>query len=161
MSGPTARLRRLLRGLPGSGVVLTAPADEVLLRATLTEHGFAVVDVFLPPGSGLRQSQALVAQALRLPTSAEANLDAMTDSLRDLRTWWPDNERIAVLIHDAESLVRSDLAGWQLLTELLADAAAGLRRGREGDRVLEVVALVEGHGVVELGHHSFADQDQW
>ncbi len=161
MSGPTARLRRLLRGLRGSGVVLAAPADEVILRATLAEHGFAVADVFLPPGSGLRQAQSLLAAALRLPTSAESNLDAMTDSLRDLGSWWPDDERVAVLVHDAESLVRSDLPGWQLLTELLADASADLRRDGEGARVLEVVALVEGHGVVPLGRPTSEHQDQW
>lgn len=99
----------------------------------------------------LRTAQAMIAAALHLPETAGRNLDAMVDSLRDLATWWPQNERVVLLLHGAEALVQSDLPGWHTLTEILRVASRDLwQGGAPGDRVFETVALVDRHGVPSL-----------
>src|SRR5690606_27949140 len=80
------------------------------------------------PRTSLRTAQAAVAVALRLPESAGRNLDAMVDSLRDLATWWPESDRVVLLLHHAESLVESDLPGWHTLIEILREASHDLQR---------------------------------
>jgi hypothetical protein len=148
----TARVRvaALLPGLTGRGVLLADPADAGRVRRTLTGNGFAVAEV-TEPAAGMREAQAAIARALRLPTTAARNLDAMVDSLRDLATWWPDDERVALLWPGAEELVDGDLPGFLTLTEILRAATDDLwRGGGPGDRQFETVAFVERHGVPAL-----------
>ncbi len=170
MNAPT-RVRAVVPGLRGRGVLLAAPQDADRIRAALESAGFVVAEADLrhdgdghstarptadtldadPTPSSMRAAQAAIATALRLPETAGRNLDALVDSLRDLATWWPQEERIVLLIHGAESLVESDLPGWHTLTEILREASADLWRGGvEGDRAFETVALVRHHGVPVL-----------
>lgn len=163
---PRVFVSRVLPGLSGHGVVLASTADAERIRAVLQGHGFAVAEARLPahPGdaadvlqesaqpTSLREAQAEVARALRLPEAAGRNLDALVDSLRDLALWWPDHERVALLLHGAGHLVDSDLPGWHTLTDILREATDDLWRGggMPGDRVFETVALVDRHGVPAL-----------
>jgi barstar (barnase inhibitor) len=141
----------LLPGLTGRGVLLAAPADSERVRRSLSGSGFAVAEV-AGPASGMREAQAAIARALRLPETAGRNLDALVDSLRDLATWWPDDERVALLWPGAEQLVEGDLPGFLTLTEILRAATDDLwRGGGTGDRQFETVAFVRRHGVRALG----------
>lgn len=148
------------------GVLLASHRDTETLTRYLAEAGYAVAQVRLPVHRGagadtlagdpaaratsLRQAQAEVARVLGLPETAGRNLDALTDSLRDLGTWWPDHDRVALLLHGAEGLVESDLPGWHTLVEVLAQARQDLHRGGPGDRELLTVAVVAGHGVLAM-----------
>jgi barstar (barnase inhibitor) len=145
------RIGRLLPGLAGRGVLLAAPTDADRVRQTLAENGY-VVSAVQGEAAGMRAAQAAIARALRLPETAGRNLDAMVDSLRDLATWWPDEERVALLWPGAERLVEADLPGFLTLTEILRAASDDLwRGGAPGDRQFETVAFVERHGVRALG----------
>jgi hypothetical protein len=142
-----ARIGKLLPGLAGRGVLLAAPADADHVRRTLAEGGYAVAEV-QGDATGLRSAQAAIARALRLPDAAGRNLDALVDSLRDLATWWPDDERVALLWPGAERLVEADLPGFLTLTGILRAATDDLwRGGTPGDRLFETVAFVSRHGV--------------
>jgi hypothetical protein len=147
------RIGRLLPGLPGRGVLLADPADAERVRRTLAGSGFALAEVVgdAVPASRMRDAQSAIARALRLPATAERNLDAMVDSLRDLATWWPDDERVALLWLGAEKLVDADLPGFLTLTDILRAATDDLwRGGTRGDRQFETVAFVSRHGVPAL-----------
>jgi hypothetical protein len=146
-----ARIGKLLPGLAGRGVLLAAPADAEHVRRMLVDGGYAVAEV-QGDATGMREAQAAIARALRLPQAAGRNLDALVDSLRDLASWWPDDERVALLWPGAERLVESDLPGFLTLTEILRAATDDLwRGGTPGDRLFETVAFVRRHGVRELG----------
>jgi hypothetical protein len=146
-----ARIGKLLPGLAGRGVLLAAPADAEHVRRMLVDGGYAVAEA-QGDATGMREAQAAIARALRLPQTAGRNLDALVDSLRDLATWWPDDERVALLWPGAERLVESDLPGFLTLTEILRAATDDLwRGGTPGDRLFETVAFVRRHGVRELG----------
>ena len=176
MTAPT-RVGTVLPGLSGRGVLLAAAGDAARIVSTLTASGFAVAQAQLGDGgrgqleagtgaaqapgadslssqavpTSMRSAQAAIATALRLPETAGTNLDALVDSLRDLATWWPHDERVVLVLHGAESLVAGDLPGWHTLTDILREASADLWRGGEpGDRVFETVALVDRHGVLAL-----------
>jgi hypothetical protein len=141
------RIARLLPGLTGSGVLLADPADADRVRQTLAGGGFAVAEA-VGAAAGMREAQAAIARALRLPATAERNLDALVDSLRDLARWWPDDERVALLWPGAEELVDGDLPGFLALTEILRAATDELwHGGAPGDRQFETVAFVGRHGV--------------
>lgn len=143
------RVRNVLPALGGRGVLLASPRDVDLIRERLGSAGFTVAETGTP--DSLRGAQAAVAEALRLPETAGRNLDALVDSLRDLAAWWPDSERIVLLLHEATALVESDLPGWHTLTEILREASADLWRGGvEGDRAFETIAFVDRHGVGRL-----------
>jgi Barstar (barnase inhibitor) len=149
----TARVRvaALLPGLSGRGVLLAAPADAERVRRTLAGSGFAMAEV-AGPAAGMREAQAAIARALRLPEAAGRNLDALVDSLRDLATWWPDDDRVVLFWPGAEQLVEGDLPGFLTLTEILRGATDELwRGGGPGDRQFETVAFVRRHGVRALG----------
>lgn len=164
-------MRDVLPGLTGRGVVLAAAQDGTRVRHALHDAGYAVALADLaaagdltpgtpegadtlevdPTPTSLRTAQAAIARALRLPETAGRNLDALVDSLRDLATWWPQDERVALVLDGAESLVDSDLPGWHVLTEILGEASRDLwRGGQPGDRVFETIALIERHGVLAL-----------
>lgn len=149
----------VLRGVIGHGVLLAHPLDAPRVRATLENAGYAVADARLggvasADGNGvvapLRRGQAAVADALRLPETAGRNLDALVDSLRDLATWWPGQDRVALLLHRAETLVDADLPAWHSLTDILVRAVHELRPEGPGHVDLSVVAFVDGHGVRPL-----------
>jgi hypothetical protein len=141
------RVAALLPGLTGRGVVLADPADAERVRRSLAGSGFAVAEV-AGAATRMREAQAAIARALRLPETAGRNLDALVDSLRDLATWWPDDERVVLLWPGAEELVDGDLPGFLTLTEILRTATDDLWRGGEpGDRQFETVAFVRHHGV--------------
>ncbi len=151
MDAGAARIGKLLPGLAGRGVLLAAPADAEHVRRRLVDGGYAVAEV-LGDSTGMREAQAAIARALRLPQAAGRNLDALVDSLRDLATWWPDDERVALFWPGAERLVEADLPGFLTLTEILRAATDDLwRGGTPGDRLFETVAFVSRHGVRELG----------
>lgn len=151
MDAGAARIGKLLPGLAGRGVLLAAPADAEHVRRMLVDGGYAVAEVH-GAANGMREAQAAIARALRLPEAAGRNLDALVDSLRDLATWWPDDERVALLWPGAERLVEADLPGFLTLTEILRAATDDLwRGGTPGDRLFETVAFVSRHGVRELG----------
>lgn len=164
---PTERalVTRLIPGLRGQGVLLASPQDTDRVRRTLADAGFALAEVAAPewgdraadtldserPATSLREAQAAIARALRLPDSAGRNLDALADSLRDLAVRWPEAERVALLWHGADALVDSDLPGYLVLTDILRSATHDLwRGGNDGDRSFETVAFVEHHGVRTL-----------
>lgn len=141
------RVAALLPGLSGRGVVLADPGDAGRVRRSLAGSGFAVAEV-AGAAARMREAQAAIARALRLPETAGRNLDALVDSLRDLATWWPDDERVVLLWPGAEELVDGDLPGFLTLTEILRTATDELWRGGEpGDRQFETVAFVRHHGV--------------
>ena len=144
------RIAALLPGLTGRGVLLADPGDAEHVRRTLAGNGFAVAEA-QEPAAGMREAQAAIARALRLPSTAERNLDAMVDALRDLARWWPDDERVALLWRGAEELVDCDLPGFLTLTDVLRTATGDLwRGGTPGDRQFETVAFVGRHGVPAL-----------
>ena len=145
------RVATLLPGLSGRGVLLAAPIDAERVRRTLSGSGFAVAEVS-GPAVAMREAQAAIARALRLPETAGRNLDALVDSLRDLATWWPDDDRVELFWPGAEQLVEGDLPGFLALTEILRGATDDLwRGGGPGDRQFETVAFVRRHGVRALG----------
>lgn len=155
MSAPP-RVSTVLPGLRGRGVLLAAPADGDDIRAALVAGGFAIAEADLgEDGATMRTAQAAIATALRLPETAGRNLDAMVDSLRDLALWWPESDKIVLVLHGAQSLVDGDLPGWHTLTEILREASTDLwHDGGAGDRALETIALVGGHGVPTLPEKS-------
>ena len=148
------RIATLLPGLAGRGVLLAAPTDVEQVRQALVAGGYAVAEV--PAEAGMRAAQAAIARALRLPETAGRNLDAMADALRDLATWWPDDEQVALLWPGAEQLVEGDLPGFLTLTGILRGATDDLGRaaGTSGGREFETVAFVARHGVRALGETS-------
>ncbi|MFK5645925.1 barstar family protein [Ornithinimicrobium sp. LYQ121] len=102
--------------------MIIVPAERLdSVRATLEESGYAVAQATTPAQAGLRQTQAEIAAALRLPEPADRNLDAMADSLRDLDQLW-DGQRVALLWQDAGRLAGADGRAWWILGELLDDA---------------------------------------
>lgn len=171
MSAPS-RVSTVLPALRGRGVLLAAPADADRIRTVLVDSGFAIAEADLGDlagqqnhsenaqptdktgtkmGGTMRMAQAALAEALRLPETAGRNLDALVDSLRDLALWWPESDKVVLVLHGAQALVDRDLPGWHTLTEILREASADLwRDGGPGDRAFETVALVEGHGVRAL-----------
>lgn len=98
------------------------PADQLpTVHATLLDAGYAVASVVTPVRAGLRETQAELARALRLPGTAATNLDAMADALRDLAQIW-GTPRVALVWEDAERLAGADGRAWWILGELLDDA---------------------------------------
>ncbi len=183
MSTPP-RVSSVLPALRGHGLLLAAATDADRIRDQLHGAGFTVIDADLTadptadgrqlapasaaadhldqdgPATSLRRAQAVIATALRLPEAATRNLDALVDSLRDLAQWWPESDRIVLLLHGAASLVVSDLPGWQTLTDILRAASQELwRDGSPGDRAFETIALVHQHGVPTLPEDPTTSQE--
>lgn len=104
-------------------------------QAHFARSGYAVTEVTTPRGGGLRETQAQLAEALRLPAPAERNLDAMADALRDLRELWEGRD-VALLWREAGALAASDGRAWWILSEILddAEALAVVALGPEDDR---------------------------
>lgn len=92
-------------------------------EAHFAQAGYALTTVTTPPAGGLRETQAQLAHALRLPEPASTNLDAMADTLRDLRDLW-DGQEVALLWQEAGALAARDGRAWWVLAEILDDADA-------------------------------------
>ncbi|WP_298888579.1 barstar family protein [uncultured Serinicoccus sp.] len=92
-------------------------------EAHFARAGYALAEVTTPGGGGLRETQAQLAEALRLPAPAGRNLDAMADALRDLRDLW-DGREVALLWQEAGALAARDGRAWWILAEILDDADA-------------------------------------
>lgn len=92
-------------------------------EAHFAQAGYALTTVTTPAAGGLRETQAQLAHALRLPDPAATNLDAMADSLRDLRDLWGGQE-VALLWQEARQLAENDGRAWWILSEILDDAEA-------------------------------------
>ncbi|OZM77597.1 hypothetical protein CFP66_34620 [Pseudonocardia sp. MH-G8] len=135
-------------------MLLASPADVEAVRTNLAADGVALAEVE-GATDAMRTAQAAIARALRLPESGGRNLDALVDALRDLAVWWPEDERVVLLWHDAGRLVDADLPGFLILTEILRTATSELGPGgRIGDRQFETVAFVERHGVRTIAEAS-------
>ena len=89
----------------------------------LAQAGYALTTITTPAAGGLRETQAQIARALRLPETAATNLDALADALRDLDQLW-DGQQVALLWQDAGSLAQRDGRAWWLLSEILDEADA-------------------------------------
>ena len=92
-------------------------------EAHFAQAGYALTTITTPPAGGLREVQAQLAHALRLPEPAGTNLDAMADALRDLRDLW-DGQEVALLWQEAGALAVRDGRAWWILAEILDDAEA-------------------------------------
>lgn len=112
-------------------------SDGRLAAGRLAAEGLRLVTVQQPSSADLRETQAALAEALRLPAPAGHNLDAFADTLRDLRVWW-EGAAVALVWEQAWRLRDADPRGWQLLTGLLDQAevptVAVVERPPEGDR---------------------------
>lgn len=95
--------------------------DAPLSVGRFAAEGLRVVTVRQPASGDLRETQAVIAAALRLPSPAEHNLDAFADTLRDLRTWW-GGEAVALVWEQAWLLRDVDQRAWQVLTGILDEA---------------------------------------
>lgn len=151
------RVAAAVPGLTGSGLLLAGEFDGPLIGILLREQRVAVAEVRLGPGETLRDSLAEIARALRLPAPAATNLDAFRDLLSELARWWPDDDGITLLLHDAHDLIGADLPGWHTLTDILTEATERLA-AMEGEdrRWFETVALVSGYGVRPLAERDHA-----
>ena len=95
--------------------------DAALAAGRFAAEGMRLVTVRQERSAGLRETQAALAAALRLPAPAEHNLDAFADTLRDLRVWWQG--RAVALVWDRAGLLRdTDERAWQVLTGILDEA---------------------------------------
>lgn len=130
-------LGRWLPWLRGQAVHLAVQDTQQLIAETAISAGFTVSTG--GAGTAAEPYRGIVA-ALRLPSAAEANLDALADALRDLPMHWTASSRLALLVPDAHSLIRTDLLGWTQLCQVLDQASATLWEREEF--VFETVFLV-------------------
>ncbi|WP_392468095.1 barstar family protein [Arsenicicoccus cauae] len=144
------RLRRCSQSLaPGVWWVRHEAVDASRARALLLDDDFAVVPLKGDRLTTMRQAQAAIAAALRLPGSAAVNLDGLVDALRDLDLWWPRTRRIVLLWSEAQVLREADPDGFAELVSVLSEAHESLWRserdaavtGDEHERVLETVLV--------------------
>lgn len=95
--------------------------DLPVATSTMSAEGLHLVTVGQPVDGGLRETQAAIAEALRLPSPAERNLDAFADTLRDLRERW-DGRAVALVWEGAGLLRLTERRAYQLLTAILDEA---------------------------------------
>ena len=101
--------------------MIILPADRLGdAQAHFAQAGYAVSTATTPRGGGLRETQAQLAEALRLPAPAATNLDAMADLLRDLADFW-DGRPVALVWEEAGRLAETDGRAWWILSEILDD----------------------------------------
>jgi hypothetical protein len=118
-----ANLAQQLPWLRGQAVHLAAQETQQLVAETAASAGFTVLTGAAGPATGPYRG---IVDALELPVTAEANLDALTDALRDLPSRWPGTDRLALLVPEAHTLIRSDLLGWTQLCLVLGQASVAL-----------------------------------
>jgi hypothetical protein len=128
-------LADLVPWLRGQGVHLTGADGEPALVESLSAAGFT-----LARATGAGERYQPVAAALRLPPTAGTNLDALSDSLRDLADRWPGTVRLALLVPDAQVLVQSNLLDWLQLSVVLGQATDAL--WQRNQLVFETVFVV-------------------
>lgn len=95
--------------------------DAALAAGRFAAEGMRLVTVQQQKSAGLRETQAALAAALRLPSPAERNLDAFADTLRDLRVWW-QGQAVALVWERAGLLRDTDERAWRVLVGLLDEA---------------------------------------
>ncbi|WP_131103303.1 barstar family protein [Ornithinimicrobium sufpigmenti] len=95
--------------------------DAPLAAGRFAADGMRLVTVQQPTSADLRETQAALAAALRLPSPAERNLDTFADALRDLSVWWK-GQTVALVWEGAGLLREADEPAWQLLAGLLDGA---------------------------------------
>ena len=95
--------------------------DGRLAAGRFAADGMRLVTVRQPADAGLRETQAALAAALRLPSPAERNLDAFADTLRDLRVWW-QGQSVALVWEQAGLLRDADQRAWEVLAGILDEA---------------------------------------
>ncbi len=116
-----ANLAQQLPWLRGQAVHLAAQNTQQLIAETADAAGFTVL--VGAAGSATGPYGGVVA-TLGLPASAAANLDALADGLREVPARWPDSQRLALLVPDSHTLIRSDLLSWAQLCLVLGQASA-------------------------------------
>ena len=138
--------------LNGTGfhVAHTSTLDTVATALKDADYALAPADTSTA-GSRFDAYRA-IAEALYLPTTSGANLDALIDGLRDLSDRWPDATRLVLLWSGADALVRADLLGWTTLAQALTTASKHAWSPLHGQPVVfETVAFVgDGFGADHL-----------
>jgi hypothetical protein len=147
VTGREAGWTQLAEHLPwlrGQGVYLAAAGTEPVVSGALSAAGFTLATAvyvgtrYQPGVAGARYQP--VAAALRLPSTAGSNLDALADSMRDLPDRWPGTGRLALLVRGAETLIQADLLAWLQLSLVLGQATGSLWNERR--TVFETVFFV-------------------
>jgi barstar (barnase inhibitor) len=118
-----ANLAQRLPWLRGQAVHLAVQETQQVIAETAVSVGFTVLTGAAGHAAGPYRG---VLDALELPVTAEANLDALADALRDLPSQWPGIDRLALFVPDADTLIRADLLGWTQLCLVLGQASATL-----------------------------------
>jgi len=126
--------------LRGQGFHIAATGTEQLVERALAGAGFTITSGH----SATRWSRyQAVVDALDLPMTAANNLDALTDSLRDLPSSWAGTSRLALLWTGADSLLTADLWAFTQAAVILQSATADCW---SNGLVFESVAFVDGFG---------------
>jgi hypothetical protein len=126
--------------LRGHGFHLAELGTEELIGNTLAAAGFAIARA---TGWISTARYRPVAAALRLPVTAENNLDALADGLTELPERWPTVSRLALLWPESEALLHTDLLAWVELSSMLRAATDRLWASPAGRPVvLESVFFV-------------------
>jgi hypothetical protein len=126
--------------LRGQGFHIAATGTEQLVERALAGAGFTITRGH----SATRWSRyQAVVEALDLPPTAANNLDALTDSLRDLPSSWAGTSRLALLWTGADSLLLTDLWAFTQVAGILQSATADCW---SDGMVFASVAFVTGFG---------------
>ena len=125
--------------LRGQGFHVAAEGTERVVFEALVAHDFTVTDA-CTTSVDLDARFGKLAESLRLPDTAHNNLDAMSDSLRDLPERWKETSRLALLWSGVEPLLYADLLAFTQLGAMLTEANSSLWIDRTF--VLETVAFV-------------------
>lgn len=141
------RIRELLPGLRGEGVVLADAGDFSDVGLALLTHDFSVRQIDGAEIHERRIALPALAAALHLPGAADRNLDALVDTLRDLPELWPTEDRLVLLWRHAEQFIEGDPATWEQVEEILRGAS---QRLRDIGFAFETIAFVEGYDVPPL-----------
>jgi hypothetical protein len=129
--------------LNGTGFHVAHASTLDAVADTLKSADYALASADTSSSDSRYDVYRAIADALYLPTSSGANLDALIDSLRELSDRWPDARRLVLLWSGAEVLVRADLLGWTVLAQTLMAAAKHAWSPLHGRPVVfETVAFV-------------------
>ncbi|MFG2297847.1 barstar family protein [Streptomyces sp. NPDC048603] len=112
--------------------------------AAAEQAGWAVVRLDL---DGVRTKARLMdvcAEAFVLPAWFGRNWDALADCLRDL-SWLPEAAGRLVAVTGWEGLARARPGDWEVLREVLEEAAAYWRETEGGSALEVVVAAARAH----------------
>jgi hypothetical protein len=129
--------------LSGTGFHVAHESTLGLVADSLKNAEYALAPADTSNADSRYEVYRVLADALFLPPTAGANLDALIDGLRELSDRWPDTSRLVLLWSGAEALVRADLLGWTVLAQTLMTAAKHAWSPLHGRPVVfETVAFV-------------------